>query len=30
VRRLAGEAGFARVEVLPVDGGFFHLYRLTP
>lgn len=28
VRQLAGEAGFAGVEVLPVDGGFFRLYRL--
>ena len=28
VREMAREAGFARVEVLPVDGGFFRLYRL--
>ncbi len=28
VRELAAEAGFARAEVLPVDGGFFRLYRL--
>jgi 2-polyprenyl-3-methyl-5-hydroxy-6-metoxy-1,4-benzoquinol methylase len=28
VRALAAEAGFARVEILPVDGGFFRLYRL--
>ena len=28
VRALATEAGLARVEVLPVDGGFFRLYRL--
>jgi hypothetical protein len=28
VRALATDAGFARVEVLPVDGGFFRLYRL--
>jgi hypothetical protein len=29
VRQLAIAAGFARVEVLPVDGGFFRLYRLS-
>ena len=28
IRELARDAGFARVEVLPVDGGFFRLYRL--
>jgi 2-polyprenyl-3-methyl-5-hydroxy-6-metoxy-1,4-benzoquinol methylase len=28
IRQLAHEAGFARVDVLPVDGGFFRLYRL--
>jgi 2-polyprenyl-3-methyl-5-hydroxy-6-metoxy-1,4-benzoquinol methylase len=28
IRQLSQEAGFARVEVLPVDGGFFRLYRL--
>ena len=28
VRALASEAGLARFEVLPVDGGFFRLYRL--
>jgi SAM-dependent methyltransferase len=28
VRDLARDAGFARVDVLPVDGGFFRLYRL--
>ena len=28
VRQLAQDAGFARVDVLPVDGGFFQLYRL--
>lgn len=28
VRALATEAGFTRVDVLPVDGGFFRLYRL--
>jgi 2-polyprenyl-3-methyl-5-hydroxy-6-metoxy-1,4-benzoquinol methylase len=30
VRELAGAAGFARVDVLPVDAGFFRLYRLSP
>jgi 2-polyprenyl-3-methyl-5-hydroxy-6-metoxy-1,4-benzoquinol methylase len=30
VQELAGAAGFARVDVLPVDAGFFRLYRLTP
>jgi 2-polyprenyl-3-methyl-5-hydroxy-6-metoxy-1,4-benzoquinol methylase len=30
VRELAGAAGFGRVEVLPVDGGFFRLYALRP
>ena len=29
VRRLAADAGFASCEVLPVDGGFFRLYRLA-
>ena len=28
VRALARAAGFAEVEVLPVDAGFFRLYRL--
>jgi hypothetical protein len=28
VRELASAAGFARVDVLPVDAGFFRLYRL--
>jgi len=28
VRALARDAGFTRVDVLPVDGGFFRLYRL--
>jgi 2-polyprenyl-3-methyl-5-hydroxy-6-metoxy-1,4-benzoquinol methylase len=28
VRALASAAGFTRVEVLPVDAGFFRLYRL--
>jgi SAM-dependent methyltransferase len=30
VRALAAEAGFSRVEVLPVDNDFFRLYRLNP
>jgi 2-polyprenyl-3-methyl-5-hydroxy-6-metoxy-1,4-benzoquinol methylase len=30
VRELAAEAGFARVEVLPVANDFFRLYRLDP
>jgi 2-polyprenyl-3-methyl-5-hydroxy-6-metoxy-1,4-benzoquinol methylase len=30
VRALALEAGFARVDVLDVDGGFFRLYALRP
>jgi 2-polyprenyl-3-methyl-5-hydroxy-6-metoxy-1,4-benzoquinol methylase len=30
VRSLAASAGLDRVEVLPVDGGFFRLYRLRP
>ena len=30
VRELAHEAGFASVEVLDVDGGFFRLYALRP
>lgn len=29
VRALGAEAGFGTVEVLPVDGGFFRLYRLA-
>jgi 2-polyprenyl-3-methyl-5-hydroxy-6-metoxy-1,4-benzoquinol methylase len=28
VRTCAANAGFTRVDVLPVDGGFFRLYRL--
>jgi hypothetical protein len=28
VRALATDAGLARFEVLPVDAGFFRLYRL--
>ena len=30
VRDLAARAGFGRVEVLDVDGGFFRLYALRP
>jgi 2-polyprenyl-3-methyl-5-hydroxy-6-metoxy-1,4-benzoquinol methylase len=30
MRELAGAAGFARVDVLPVDAGFFRIYRLSP
>jgi 2-polyprenyl-3-methyl-5-hydroxy-6-metoxy-1,4-benzoquinol methylase len=30
VRALAREAGFGRVDVLDVDGGFFRLYALRP
>lgn len=30
IRELAGAAGFARVDVLPVDAGFFRIYRLSP
>ena len=30
VQALATGAGFPRVEVVPVDGGFFRLYRLRP
>ena len=30
VRALARDAGFRRVEVLPVDNDFFRLYRLHP
>jgi 2-polyprenyl-3-methyl-5-hydroxy-6-metoxy-1,4-benzoquinol methylase len=30
VRALASSAGFSHVEVLPVDAGFFRLYRLRP
>jgi 2-polyprenyl-3-methyl-5-hydroxy-6-metoxy-1,4-benzoquinol methylase len=30
VRDLAGQAGFAQVDVLDVDGGFFRLYALRP
>jgi 2-polyprenyl-3-methyl-5-hydroxy-6-metoxy-1,4-benzoquinol methylase len=29
LRSIATAAGFTRVEVLPVDGGFFRLYRLS-
>jgi 2-polyprenyl-3-methyl-5-hydroxy-6-metoxy-1,4-benzoquinol methylase len=30
VRRLAADAGFGRVDVLAVDGGFFRLYAVRP
>ena len=30
VRELADQAGYARVDVLPVDNDFFRLYRLWP
>ena len=30
VRELAADAGFSRVDVLPVDNDFFRLYRLDP
>jgi 2-polyprenyl-3-methyl-5-hydroxy-6-metoxy-1,4-benzoquinol methylase len=30
IRELAGAAGFARVDVLPVNAGFFRIYRLSP
>jgi 2-polyprenyl-3-methyl-5-hydroxy-6-metoxy-1,4-benzoquinol methylase len=30
IRELAGAAGFVRVDMLPVDAGFFRLYRLSP
>ena len=30
VRELADQAGYARVDVLPVDNDFFRLYRLHP
>lgn len=30
LRSLAAEAGFSRVRVLDVDGGFFRLYELRP
>jgi 2-polyprenyl-3-methyl-5-hydroxy-6-metoxy-1,4-benzoquinol methylase len=30
VRRLAADAGFSRVDVLDVDGGFFRLYAVRP
>ena len=30
VRELAVSAGPAEVDVLPVDAGFFRLYRLRP
>jgi hypothetical protein len=30
MRELAKEAGFASVEVLPVENDFFRFYRLVP
>jgi 2-polyprenyl-3-methyl-5-hydroxy-6-metoxy-1,4-benzoquinol methylase len=30
VRKLAADAGFGRVDVLDVDGGFFRIYALRP
>ena len=30
VRELAAQAGFAAVDVLPVENDFFRLYRLNP
>jgi hypothetical protein len=30
IRELAGAAGFGRVDVLPVNAGFFRIYRLSP
>jgi hypothetical protein len=30
VRELAAEAGYARVDVAPVENDFFRLYRLHP
>ena len=30
VRALADQAGYTRVDVLPVDNDFFRLYRLHP
>ena len=30
IRELAGAAGFVRVDVLPVNAGFFRFYRLSP
>jgi SAM-dependent methyltransferase len=30
VRRYAGEAGFANVEVLPIESDFYRFYRLIP
>ena len=30
MRELADAAGFASLEVLPIDAGFFRIYRLSP
>jgi len=30
LRRYAQEAGFSKVEVLPIENFFFRFYRLTP
>ena len=30
VRRYAQEAGFAEVEVLPIENEFYRFYRLLP
>jgi hypothetical protein len=30
IRELAGAAGFVSVDVLPVNAGFFRIYRLSP
>jgi hypothetical protein len=30
IRELAAAAGFAGTDVLPVDAGFFRIYRLSP
>jgi 2-polyprenyl-3-methyl-5-hydroxy-6-metoxy-1,4-benzoquinol methylase len=30
LRRMAGEAGFSRVEILPIDNDFWRFYKLEP
>ena len=30
LRKYADEAGFSKVEVLPIENFFFQFYRLTP